>query len=117
MHLLATHSSKRARRPEFRLALVFTDLPLPPFGPGPPPPLPPKSPQFSETEVRSDSIPGGDTTCSQTSPRSSLIDEIRPPYGSSAREFAITPDGQDVVYLADQDQNDVIELYASPLDP
>ena len=46
---------------------------------------PPKSPQFSETEFRSYSMPGGDTTCSQTSPRSSLMDEMRSPYGSSAR--------------------------------
>ena len=40
-------------------------------------PAPPKSPQFSETLVRSVSISGGATTCSQTSPRSSLIEEMR----------------------------------------
>ena len=46
-------------------------------------PLPPKFPQFSETLARSFSMSGGETTCSQTSPRSSDIEEIRLPYDSS----------------------------------
>jgi hypothetical protein len=42
-------------------------------------------PQFSDTDGRSDSISGGETTCSQTSPRSSLIEPSRLPYDSSRR--------------------------------
>ncbi len=40
---------------------------------------PPKLPQFSDTDASFASMSGGETTCSQTRPRSSLIDVIRLP--------------------------------------
>ena len=54
--------------------------------PRPAPPEPPKLPQFSDTrgQVLLD-VRAATTTCSHTSPRSSLIEVIRSPYGSSRR--------------------------------
>ena len=78
--MFATQSSKRARRPPARFERVcdwLRSLLLDPLPPLPLPLPPPKSPQLSDTESRSASIPGGDTTWSHTRPRSSLIDEMR----------------------------------------
>ena len=70
------HSSKRASRPPLRFARVLRSDPVLPRS-GLSSDAPPKLPQFSDTEARSASMSGGETTCSQTSPRSSLIDFIR----------------------------------------
>jgi Tol biopolymer transport system component len=40
-----------------------------------------------------------------------------PPYGASWPVFAITPDGSEAVYIADQERDGITELYASPLNP
>jgi hypothetical protein len=70
------HSSKRDSRPPFRFARVWRSAPVLPRS-ALVSEAPPKLPQFSETEVRLSSMCGGDTTCSQTSPRSSVIDLMR----------------------------------------
>src|SRR5439155_9878102 len=48
-------------------------------------------------------VPGGDVVDSP------------PGYSVPANTFMITPDGTRVVYRADQDTNDVIELYSVPI--
>jgi hypothetical protein len=58
-------------------------------------------PQFSDTDARSDSMPGGETTCSQTSPRSSLIARMRSPYDSSSRSSSQRSRGQTAVASSD----------------
>ena len=64
-------SAPRARRSGSRAC--WRSAPVLPRS-GPSSDAPPKSPQFSETDVSSASMSGGETTCSHTSPRSSLID-------------------------------------------
>ena len=74
------HSWKRAGRPPLRLLRVRVPLR---FSLAVSPASasasadPPKLPQFSDTLARSDSMSGGDTTCSHTRPRSSLMEDNR----------------------------------------
>jgi hypothetical protein len=84
--MASIHSWKRAGRPLFRLARVFrvsvssvTGSRVATSS------SPPKLPQFSDTLARSASMSGGDTTCSQTRPRSSAMELMRLPYDSSRR--------------------------------
>ena len=75
------HSWNRAGGPPFRLLRVRPpkrfSLAVSPAAASSSASDPPKLPQFSETLSRSDSMSGGDTTWSHTSPRSSVIEDIR----------------------------------------
>ena len=94
-------ASKRVLRLRLRLERTFTGLsPAPAPAPTSPSP-PPKLPQFSDTDARSFSMPGGETTCSQTRPRSLVIDDMRSSHGSSRRSSLQSLREQTVVASSD----------------
>ena len=83
-------SSKRSLRAAVRLALhvrAVRDARV----------LPPKLPQFSDTDGSFASSSAGETMCSQTRPRSSAIDFMRSPYDSARRGSLQRSRGQTAV--------------------
>ena len=72
-----TQPSKRLLRLASRFARTVSLLGT--FAP------PAKLPQLSNTDASRVSIPGGDTMCNHTRPRSAAIDFMRSPYGGVSR--------------------------------